>query len=244
MIDYHEKLAEAEEELKNARIQLQKTANLVSFFEGQVAVCKTAIEKDSQGDKAIDEKIGIHPNDNYVTITEKIIENRISNGSPTTPKDIVQEAEIHGIASNYAYAILSRLKGKGVLQKIGKNYEIAKENNIKVEQIEKPEKKDVLVCKGKDALAEGVYAEGCLIVFAGSTANLKETPATASYIIKHRRELIEEGTLVPDGNVYRFANDYTFPTPTRAANIVLGRNAAGPDEWKYKDGRTLNQVQR
>jgi hypothetical protein len=40
------------------------------------------------------------------------------------------------------------------------------------DQIKKPQKKDILYCKGKAASAEGEYTEDGLIVFAGSTCNL------------------------------------------------------------------------
>ena len=43
------------------------------------------------------------------------------------------------------------------------------------DEIKKPKKKNTLVCKGKNAIAEGDYTEDGLIVFAGSEANVEET---------------------------------------------------------------------
>jgi hypothetical protein len=112
------------------------------------------------------------------------------------------------------------------------------------DQIEKPEKKDVLICKGKAAFAEGEYTEDGLIVFAGSTSNLKEIDKCATSVINMRRKLVEEGILVPDGNVYKFGVNHIFSSPSAAASVVLGRQANGWIEWKYKDGRTLDKVKR
>lgn len=112
------------------------------------------------------------------------------------------------------------------------------------DQIEKPEKKDVLICKGKAAFAEGEYTEDGLIVFAGSTANLKEIDKCAPYVVNMRRRMVEEGILTPNGNVYKFAVNHIFSSPSAAASVVLGRQANGWIEWKYKDGRTLDKVKR
>lgn len=56
--------------------------------------------------------------------------------------------------------------------------------------------------------------------------------------------MIADNTLVEDGSRFVFTEDYLFPTPSRAAAIVLGRNANGWTEWKDKSGRTLHEVKR
>ena len=63
------------------------------------------------------------------------------------------------------------------------------------DQIKKPQKKDILYCKGKAAKAEGEYTEDGLIVFAGSTCNLQETQAAGPYVKNWREQLIEDGVL-------------------------------------------------
>jgi hypothetical protein len=55
------------------------------------------------------------------------------------------------------------------------------------DQIKKPQKKDILYCKGKKAKAEGEYTEDGLIVFAGSICNLEETKSAGPYV-KNWRE--------------------------------------------------------
>ena len=112
------------------------------------------------------------------------------------------------------------------------------------DQIKKPVKKEVLVCKGKEALAEGEYTEDGLIVFAGSTCNLKETKTAGNWVIGMRDGLLESGTLIEDGGVLRFTSDHIFSSPSAAACVVLARRSNGWIEWKYKDGKTLDEVKR
>ena len=112
------------------------------------------------------------------------------------------------------------------------------------DQIKKPQKKDILYCKGKAAKAEGEYTEDGLIVFTGSTCNLQLTKSAGPYLKNWREQLIEDGVLNKDDNVYRFTQDHIFSSPSTAASVVLARRANGWTEWKYKDGKTLDEVKR
>jgi hypothetical protein len=112
------------------------------------------------------------------------------------------------------------------------------------DQIKKPQKKDILYCKGKVAKAEGEYTEDGLIVFSGSTSNLEETKSAGPYVKNWRDQLIKDGVLKKEENAFRFTQDHIFPSPSTAACVVLGRHANGWTEWKYKDGKTLSQVKR
>ncbi len=112
------------------------------------------------------------------------------------------------------------------------------------DKISKPQKKDVLYCKGKNAKAEGEYTEDGLIVFSGSTCNLQEVKSTSPYIKTWRLQLIKEGILVKSDNVYKFTQNNIFSSPSAAASVVLGRNSNGWTEWKFKDGSTLDQGKR
>jgi len=111
--------------------------------------------------------------------------------------------------------------------------------------IQKPKTKDLLNCKGKKATATGEYTEDGLIVFAGSLSNRADAPASHGYLVAKRQQLLKDGVLeVVDDKTLRFAKDYIFPSPSQAAAVVLGRNANGWTEWKYPDGRTLDEVKR
>ncbi len=112
------------------------------------------------------------------------------------------------------------------------------------DQIKKPQKKDILYCKGKAAKAEGEYTEDGLIVFAGSICNLKETQSAGPYVKNWRDQLIRDGILKQEGDVYKFTHDHIFSSPSTAAAVVLARRANGWTEWKYKDGKTLDEVKR
>lgn len=113
------------------------------------------------------------------------------------------------------------------------------------DSISKPaQNKNVLICKGKDAVAKGEYAEDGLIVFAGSTANVDEAKSVQPWITMTRQKLLEQGILKLEGNVYTFTANYIFSSPSGAAGVVLGRTANGWIEWKYPDGKTLDEVKR
>ena len=112
------------------------------------------------------------------------------------------------------------------------------------EELKAPQRSPLLRCQGKDASATGDYSEEGLVVYTGSTANLTEAPSAGSWLAGLRAQLIESGVLVRDGNVYRFARDHAFSSPSAAAATVLARRANGWLEWKYADGRTLDQAVR
>jgi hypothetical protein len=112
------------------------------------------------------------------------------------------------------------------------------------DEIQKPVQSDVLICKGKDAYAEGQYTEDGLIVFAGSKCNLSEAKSAKTAVISLRRKLVEDKILVQEDNIYKFASDYIFSSPSAAAATVLAREANGWLEWKYKNGKTLDEVKR
>jgi len=101
-----------------------------------------------------------------------------------------------------------------------------------------------LVCRGKDAEASGSYTSEGLVVHAGSTANRMEVPSAGSWVIGLRDRLKASGVLIDAGNVYRFAKDHVFDSPSAASAAVLARRSNGWIEWKYPDGRTLDEVIR
>ena len=112
------------------------------------------------------------------------------------------------------------------------------------EETSKASTKDLLTCKGKKAVATAEYTEEGLIVFAGSTANIEETASAGSWITNSRQKLFKDDVLIKDGDVYRFNADFIFSSPSAAAATVLGRRANGWTEWKYPDGRSLDEVKR
>jgi len=112
------------------------------------------------------------------------------------------------------------------------------------DQIIKPKKINMLYCQGKDAKATGEYTEDGLVVFSGSVCNLEEVKSAGPYVKNWRTQLIKGKILERKENVYIFTQDYIFSSPSKAAAVILGRNANGWKEWKYKDGKTLAEVKR
>lgn len=107
-----------------------------------------------------------------------------------------------------------------------------------------PEKRELLYCKGKDARATGEYTEDGLVVLAGSVCNLEVTNSAEAGITMRREKLLETGVLESDRKVLTFKENHLFPSPSSAACTVLGRNANGWREWKYDNGKTLDEVKR
>ncbi|HEX7357787.1 MAG TPA: DUF4357 domain-containing protein, partial [Ignavibacteriaceae bacterium] len=58
------------------------------------------------------------------------------------------------------------------------------------------------------------------------------------------KKLLNDGILEIRENKIVFISDYIFNSPSSAAVTLLGRAANGWTSWKYKDGRTLDEVIR
>ena len=112
------------------------------------------------------------------------------------------------------------------------------------DEIKKPKTKEIIICKGKDAYAEGEYTEDGIIVFAGSKCNLVESKTAGNWLIGMRTELKNTGVLVEKDGVLVFTKDHIFSSLSASASVVLARRANGWIEWKYKNGKTLDEVKR
>ena len=112
------------------------------------------------------------------------------------------------------------------------------------DKIQKPQTKDVLVCKGRKAKAKGEYTEDGMIVFSGSIANSIAVQSTDRYTLSIREQLLKGVLAAADPETLRFTKDHIFSSPSQAAAVVLGRTANGWIEWRYPDGRTLHEVKR
>lgn len=112
------------------------------------------------------------------------------------------------------------------------------------DEIKKPKTKEVIVCKGKDAYAEGEYTEDGIIIFENSKCNLIESKTAGSWIIGMRNNLKENGVLIEKDGVLVFTKNHIFSSPSASATVVLARRANGWIEWKFKDDKTLDEVKR
>ena len=88
-----------------------------------------------------------------------------------------------------------------------------------------------------------VYSEKRVIVVAGSTATKRAMNPGREHFQKQKDQLIADGVLVDDGQLYKFAEDHRFTSATAVQAIVFGRpenarrnlkDANGiPFEWYY-----------
>jgi hypothetical protein len=107
-------------------------------------------------------------------------------------------------------------------------------------------KRHRLFCSGKGIQAEGYESSEGFVVIEGSQAMAETAPSMEHRVggyFELRTELIESGVLLDEGPALRFAQDYSFKSPSAAASIVLGRAANGRTEWADEQGRTLRAIQ-
>jgi len=118
---------------------------------------------------------------------------------------------------------------------------------VGVSLFEKPRatgsRKDDLFLRAKGIEARGYDGAEGFVVRKGSTAVQTEVPSNPVNLTELRRTLVEKGVIADADGVYRFAQDYTFGSPSTAAGVVLGRSANGRVEWKDGQGRSLKEMQ-
>ena len=85
--------------------------------------------------------------------------------------------------------------------------------------------------------ATGEYSDGKLIVKEGSTIN----PSFATYIkgISMAKQYRENPEYV--NCEWMVIKDCQFPSPTTAAQFVMGQSRDGYDAWKLESGESLGQ---
>lgn len=106
------------------------------------------------------------------------------------------------------------------------------------------QKKELLFCKGKEAIAQGEMIDDGFVVLKNSIANKDETKTAGSWVTGIRKKLVDDKILIPKGDTLTFTEDFVFGSPSAAAAAVLGRRANGWIEWKDKDNRTIDEIYR
>ena len=88
----------------------------------------------------------------------------------------------------------------------------------------------------KKAKARAVERGGEFVVLAGSTALRRESDVIPQSVKDARKALIEAGILVPDADaeLYRFAQDASFGSPSGASAAVAGRADNGRTTWRVE----------
>lgn len=96
--------------------------------------------------------------------------------------------------------------------------------------------------------ARGIEATGAdtpqgFVVYQGAHASKSETPSMHAYMREIRSDLMRLGVFKDKGEFYELTQSYTFPSPSTAAGVLLGRATNGRTDWKTKDGKTLKFIQ-
>jgi Domain of unknown function (DUF4357) len=105
--------------------------------------------------------------------------------------------------------------------------------------------KQILFCEIKGLKATGRLTPTGFVVLKGSQAVLKERASAHQYpyTLASRKRLIEDQTLVQDGDHFRFTRDAEFSSPSAAATVIHGGSANGLLAWKTTTGKTLKELE-
>jgi hypothetical protein len=98
----------------------------------------------------------------------------------------------------------------------------------------------------KKAVAKGERVPNGFVVFAGSTAVLEDRSSAKKqgpWIINLRNRLKEENALQEKSGLLIFTRDVEFSSPSAAAAVIHGGNAAGPLAWRDSTGKTLKELE-
>lgn len=80
------------------------------------------------------------------------------------------------------------------------------------------------------------------LVKKGSTANIALAKSLRPAIRDLRQQLLNDGLLVKQGNVYSFNHEYLFKSPSAAACVIAGNPRSGMDAWKDMQGHSLKEL--
>lgn len=100
-----------------------------------------------------------------------------------------------------------------------------------------------LTLHGPRAAGAGFDRADGFLVKAGARARIETVPSIPKWGDAAREELVDDGTLVLDGDSYVLTKSQIFSSPSLAAVVLLGRSANGRTEWKDSNGRTLAAIQ-
>lgn len=104
---------------------------------------------------------------------------------------------------------------------------------------------DYFYCTSGSVKAQGLYTTEGFVVLKGTVGRRENVPSiVGTSDASFREKLITDGVMKIEGDTVVFTKDHKFRSPSMAAVAVLGRTANGWQEWKNKDGKTLDAVKR
>lgn len=107
--------------------------------------------------------------------------------------------------------------------------------------IAQPKEEHLFYTKGRGCNAKGYYNSSGFTVLNGSLVASDSVPSF--HWTEKRKKIMKEYGILNDGH-YALTSDLTFSSPNTAAMFCLGRPTNGWNEWKDKDGNTLDSVFR
>lgn len=100
----------------------------------------------------------------------------------------------------------------------------------------------------RGAKAEWIYTEEGFLVLKWSTWPLELISAARNnsryYATRHRPKLLQQGIIKEQWREIVFLKDSLFSSPSSASSFILGRGSNGRKDWKMKDGKTLDEMER
>jgi hypothetical protein len=100
----------------------------------------------------------------------------------------------------------------------------------------------MLFLSSKGISGKGYETSSGFVVCKGSTASKQVAPSMGIEWGKKRQALISSGVLVDKGEVLEFIEDFTFTSPSAAAQALRATPSNGWESWKDNHGQTLHQL--
>ncbi|MEW4425958.1 GIY-YIG nuclease family protein [Paenibacillus pabuli] len=85
--------------------------------------------------------------------------------------------------------------------------------------------------------AKMIESDEGYVVLSGSVCNKKISKSMSEGWLRLREDLINKKLLLDRGSHFEFIADVIFNSPSAAASVVLGRQAAGPIQWRDADSQ-------
>ena len=95
--------------------------------------------------------------------------------------------------------------------------------------------------KGLNAIA--ILVGNGLVVQKKSQVSIDTHSSFPDNLIQTRQQLIDNGVLIKEENIYVFTIDTPFTSPSQAATMIAGYSINGKQSWKVSDGRSLKDIE-
>jgi hypothetical protein len=102
---------------------------------------------------------------------------------------------------------------------------------------------ETLTCKNAGVTARGQRTPNGFVVFKDSEARPNNQPSAPNWIIRLREKLVDDGSVVQHGEIFRFAKDVEFASPSAAAAAIKGRATNGLTDWRTENGQNLKDLE-